>query len=68
VRGKVDGKHVRFGLQILLDVLDEGNAAGFEDENVENTYLVIEALRFSAEIDGIELGGDSMQLGLIFEF
>jgi hypothetical protein len=31
VRGKVDGTHVRFGLQILLDVLDEGNAAGFVD-------------------------------------
>lgn len=68
VRGKADGDHVRFGLQILLDRLDQGNAAGFEEESVENTYLVIEALRFNAEIDGIELGGDSAMFGFVFEF
>lgn len=68
VRGKVDGDHTRYGVQILLDWLDEGNAAGFEEESVENTYLVIEALSFSAEIDGIELGGDSAMFGFVFEF
>ncbi|HEY3488095.1 MAG TPA: hypothetical protein VGL10_08515 [Gammaproteobacteria bacterium] len=68
VRGKADGDHVRAGVQILLDWLDEGSAAGFEEESVENSYLVIEALSFSAEVDGIELGGDSMQVGLVFEF
>jgi opacity protein-like surface antigen len=68
VRGKADGDHTRFGLQILLDALDGGNAAGFEEESVDNTYLVIERLSFSAEFDGIELGGDSVRLGLVFEF
>lgn len=68
VRGKTDGDHVRAGLQILLDWLDWGNAAGFEEESVENTYLVVEAVSFSAEVDGIELGGESMQVGFVFEF
>jgi hypothetical protein len=68
VRGKADGSHVRAGLQILLDQLDEGNAAGFEDENVENTYLVIEAVSFSAKVDEIELGGKTLTFGFIFEF
>lgn len=68
VRGKTDGDHSRAGLQILLDWLDEGNAAGFEEESVENTYLFVERLSFSVEVDGIELGGDSVVFGLAFEF
>jgi hypothetical protein len=68
VRGKVNGDHVRAGLQILLDWFDSGSAAGFEEEGVENTYLTVEAVSFSAELDGIELGGESMMFGLAFEF
>lgn len=68
VRGKVEGDHSRAGLQILLDWLDPGNAAGFEEESVNNTYLYVERLSFSAEIDGIELGGESEVFGLVFEF
>ncbi len=68
VRGKADGDHTRAGLQILLDQLDTGNAAGFEEEDVENTYLVVEAVSFSAEVDGIELGGKSVTFGFVFEF
>lgn len=68
VRGEVDGDHTRYGLQILLDWLDPGNAAGFEEESVDNTYLVIEALSFSAEIEGVELGGESRMVGFVFEF
>lgn len=68
-RGNTDGSHVRGGIQILLDWIDTGGAAAMEtDSGVSNTYLVIEAQRFSAEIDGIELGGDSVMVGLLFEF
>jgi hypothetical protein len=68
VRGEADGDHTRAGLQILLDWFDTGNAVGFEDEGVENSYLTIEMLSFSAEIDGIELGGESTMIGFAFEF
>jgi hypothetical protein len=68
VRGKVNGDHVRAGLQFLLDWIDTGSASGFEEEGVDNTYLTVEALSFSAEIAGIELGGESAMIGLAFEF
>jgi hypothetical protein len=68
VRGKVEGDHTRAGLQFLLDWMDTGSASGFEEEGVENTYLTVEVLSFSAEIDGIELGGESKMIGLAFEF
>jgi hypothetical protein len=68
-RGNTDGNHVRGGIQILLDWIDPGGAAAMEsDSAISNTYLVIEAQRFSAELDGIELGGDSVMVGLLFEF
>ncbi|HEX5057534.1 MAG TPA: MXAN_2562 family outer membrane beta-barrel protein [Gammaproteobacteria bacterium] len=68
VRGHADGDHTRYGLQFLLDGIDPGNAAGFEEEGVENTYLFIEKLSYSAELQGVELGGDSTMFGLLFEF
>jgi opacity protein-like surface antigen len=68
VRGDVDGDHNRAGLQILLDWLDTGSASGFEEEGIENTYLTVEVLSFSAELEGIELGGKSTMIGLAFEF
>jgi hypothetical protein len=68
VRGKVNGDHTRAGLQFLLDWIDTGSASGFEEEGVENTYLTVEVTSFSAEIDGIELGGEIKMIGLAFEF
>lgn len=68
-RGDTDGEHVRAGLQILLDWLDREGASRFEEDiGVDNTYLILEAREFSAEIDGIELGGRSAMIGLLFEF
>src|SRR5688572_29500022 len=63
VRGKVKGDHTRAGLQFLLDWLDTGSSSGFEEEGVENTYLTVEVTSFSAEIDGIEVGGESKMIG-----
>jgi hypothetical protein len=68
VRGHTDGDHTRYGLQFLLDSIDKGNAAGFEEEGVENTYLFVEKLSFSADLEGVELGGESTMFGLLFEF
>lgn len=68
-RGDSDGSHVRGGVQILLDRLDRSSAAAMEtDHSVNNTYLVLEAQRLDVEVNGIELGGDSLYAGLLFEF
>lgn len=68
-RGDTDGEHVRAGLQILLDWVDPDGAASFANElGVNNTYLTLEVQKFSAEIDGVELGGESAMIGFLFEF
>lgn len=68
-RGDTDGEHARAGLQILLDWIDRGSAGSMQSElGVNNTYLILEVQKFSAEIDGIELGGESAMVGFLFEF
>ena len=67
--GDTDGTHWRGGIQILLDFLDEGGSSAIrEDAGVDNTYLTIEASHFEADVDGTELGGDSITIGMVFEF
>lgn len=68
-RGDADGEHVRAGLQILLDWVDRDGASSMENDlGVNNTYLTFEIKKFSAEVDGVELGGESAMIGLLFEF
>jgi hypothetical protein len=35
---------------------------------INNTYLILEVKKFSADVEGIELGGESAMIGLLFEF
>lgn len=68
-RGDTDGEHVRAGLQILLDWIDRDGASSLAGElGVNHTYLTLEVQKFSAEIDGVELGGESTMVGFLFEF
>lgn len=68
-RGDTDGEHVRAGLQILLDWIDQDGATSISSElGVNNTYLTLEVQKLSAELDGVELGGESAMIGLLFEF
>lgn len=68
-RGHTDGEHVRAGLQILLDWIDRGGSSSLEDEaGINNTYLILEVKKLSAELDEVELGGESAMIGLLFEF
>lgn len=67
--GDTDSEYWRYGLQFLLDSADEPLAAESDrDFGVSNTYLFIEKHDFSAEVDGVELGGDTLFIGLLFEF
>lgn len=68
-RGDTNGEHVRAGLQILLDWIDPDGASSLGGElGINNTYLILEVKKFSAEVDGIELGGKSATIGFLFEF
>ncbi len=74
VRGYADGSHMRGGLQLLLDSLDQSAATNMlKDYNISHTYFFIEAQRSKAMINdvtgvSINLGGTSILGGLLFEF
>lgn len=68
-RGSAAGYHVRVGLQILLDRWDTSAAANFHKYNgVNNTYFFIDFESFSAKKNANDLGGETVSLGLLFEF
>lgn len=69
VEGSTDGVYYKAGLQFLLDRIDKASASKVQAAfGVENTYFIIEAQKINAEVNGVELGGDSYLLGLLFEF
>ena len=69
ISGKVDGSNSRYGLQILLDSADPSAAAELDQETgINNIYLYIEKQSFDADVDGVDLGGDTVFIGLLFEF
>ncbi len=69
VQGSVNGTHVRMGLQLLLDALDQSAAHGmYRRWGVLNSYLYFDYKQTTAEIDGIALGGKSYKVGMMFEF
>jgi hypothetical protein len=69
IKGTADGRHRRYGLQFLLDRTDVSLASEMEsDYGTNNTYLFIEKHNYTADVDGVELGGDTLFIGLLFEF
>lgn len=62
------GPNLRAGLQFLLNGLDPGTAAQAASGGLQNSYLFIEAQTFETKIDGIDLGGDLLLLGIRLEF
>jgi hypothetical protein len=69
VEGKADGYNARAGIQILLDNMAPKQAhSAQEGIGLDNSYLIFEAKTFSAKKNGIELGGTSYLIGLLFEF
>lgn len=71
VRGSADGYHMRGGLQLCLDILDQSAANNMlRDYGVYHTYLFVEAERTKAKLKSlsVDLGGTAYMLGLLFEF
>lgn len=71
VRGSADGYHVRGGVQLLLDAMDQGaSSVMYRDYRVLHTYFFIEAERTWAKVRSVsvELGGTAYLFGLLFEF
>ena len=67
--GSHDGGHLKVGIQFLLNSLDKSRARTLQRKwGIENTYLFLEALSFVAKEDQIDLGGDSISLGLLMEY
>ncbi len=67
--GAADGYHLRGGVQLLLDRIDPSAARrAARSMGVHNTYFTLEAMQTSAEKGGVELGGVSYLLGVLFEF
>jgi len=67
--GSHDGHHVKLGVQILLDSFDKRSARNLHRRaGIENTYLFLEAQSIKAKENGIDLGGDSISLGLLMEY
>jgi hypothetical protein len=70
-RGFADGYHVRGGLQISLDGLDQAAANRmFIDYHVYHTFFIIEveSRRVIERSTSINLGGKAYHAGLLFEF
>ncbi len=70
-RGYADGYHVRGGLQLSLDFIDQGASNRmFIDYGVYNTYFFVEAEYSRAIVRSVstDLGGTAYLGGLLFEF
>jgi opacity protein-like surface antigen len=59
------GPSVRAGLEILMNRLDP--PVGGDTDPLKRTYLFIEAQRFEAEVDDVDLGGETLLVGFRFE-
>jgi hypothetical protein len=68
-KGHADGWNARAGLQLLLNPLDPNSAEDIRHSlGVQYTYLTLEVQKFSAKVDGTDLGGKSYLLGLRLEY
>ncbi len=72
-KGKTNGVYYKAGIQFLLDRLDIGSANALQrDFGIDNTYLIFEFSKITAEIDDVlgnevDLGGKNYFFGLLFE-
>ncbi len=60
------GSMARLGVQLYLNRLDPDTSGAYGDGVIKQTYLYLEAQRFSTEQSAIELGGDALVLGIRF--
>jgi len=62
------GSFGRLGVELYLNRLDADTAGRLGDGVIKQSYLYLEAQRFTAEKEGNELGGNAIVLGLRFTF
>lgn len=72
-KGSVDGSHTRAGVQLLLDVFAPKESGQLSAQyGIDNTYLFVEQQTIEAEVDAggatVDIGGDSVLIGVLFEF
>ena len=68
-KGRTDvGGSARVGLQLLLNRLDKSSAQYLRGDRRLRSYLFLEGQYFSTKVDGIDLGGEILLLGLRMEF
>ncbi len=72
-KGSVDGSHARAGVQLLLDVFAPKESGQLLAQyGIDNTYLFLEQQTIKAEVDAsattVDIGGDSVLIGVLFEF
>ncbi len=69
VQGSANGHHIRAGLQLSLNALDQSASSGmYRDYGIYHTYLILEVESTKAVKQSIDLGGTSLMGGLLFEF
>jgi len=67
--GSFNGHHLKAGVQLLLDSFDKKGARNLQRRmGIDNTYLFLEAQSTEAKEDAVDLGGDSLFLGLLMEY
>ncbi len=68
--GSVNGRHVRAGLQLLLDPLGRADASNLRRYGIEHSYLILEGQKITAKdgSSGLDIGGSTATIGLLFEY
>jgi hypothetical protein len=68
--GSVDGRHVRAGVQLLLDPLSRVDAANLRRAGIEHSHLILEGQRITAKdsATGLDVGGTTATIGLLLEY
>ena len=69
--GAINGSYLRAGIQFLLDSIDTRAATTLKTNyGVENSYLFVEIQKMNAKVKStsIELGGEAILGGVLFEF
>ena len=67
--GNVGTPAARIGVQWLLNRVDKRRGAAYVNGNRRlRTFLFLEGQTFETKVDDIDLGGESLYLGLRFEW
>lgn len=68
-KGGADGVYVRGGLALLMDGWDrEGSSSLRRYWGIEHTYLLIDYRVLDVEKNDVDIGGDTLSLGIYFAF